>query len=162
MNRILSQLIAVYKPRYIILNVAFAALYYIIFTALLSFQQQGMTAVFFPYYFIYILVITSSIVLTIAVYSIKNTRNNSAKVSATTAGTVTTLAGTVISGCGCSASVLFGLAAVGVSSSQIFAINDFLTANQPLLLSAMIAINLFVIIYYLNKLSKPSCRIRKR
>lgn len=162
MNRIINQLISVYRPKYILFNIAAAIVYYFVFITLLSYQQQGITAVSFPYYLIYLLVVTSSIVLTVAIYSIRNTRNNSAKVSATTAGTVTTLAGTVISGCGCSASVLVSLTAIGVSSSQIFSLDNFFVANQPILLAIMIAINLFVLLYYLNKLSKPSCRIRKR
>lgn len=162
MNRLAAQLVSIYRPKYIALNIALAAVYYFVYTTLLSIQQYGLPLISFPYYLIYILVATSSIVLTIAVYSISNSRNNYAKLSASTAGTATTLLGAVFGGCGCTAPLLFSFTVIGISSSQIIALDNFINANQVLLLAAMIAINLFVMIYYINRLSKPSCRLKRR
>ena len=153
---------SIYKPKYILLNAALAVVLYFVFNGILSYQQQGVPLYDYPIYLEYALVASSSIVMTIAVFSAANTRNNSAKVSASAAGTVTALAGAVFSGCGCSASLLFSLSAFALSSAQIFALDNFIVANQAPLLLIMIVINLFVAIYYLNKLSRPSCRVKVR
>ena len=98
--------------------------------------------------------------LTIALYSASNTRKNSAKISATSVSAATTLFGGVISGCGCQAAILFNVLAVGVGSGEATLINTIVSENAPIVFLALIALNLSVIVYYLQKLSKPACRIK--
>ncbi|MCW6160137.1 MAG: hypothetical protein LVQ95_03565 [Candidatus Micrarchaeales archaeon] len=152
----------VYTPKYVLLNIAAAFFYYFVLTYLISAQQYGAVIITIPLYLFYALAITASVAFTIAVYSLLNTRNNRAHVSASMAGTVTTLVGGVFAGCGCTAPILFSLTAIGFTTTQVFALNSFISSNIMLLFLSMIAINLFVVIYYLNKLSNPACRIKKK
>lgn len=161
-RRVSNTLRMIYRPKYIMLNIAAAFVYYFVLTYLISVQQYGAVIVTIPLYLFYALALTASVAFTIAIYSLLNTRNNKAPVSAGVAGTVTTLVGGVFAGCGCTAPLLFSLTAVGFTTSQVFALNDFVSSNIALLFLSMIAINLFVVIYYLNKLSNPACRIRKK
>lgn len=160
-NRFLLILKGIYTPKYIALNIAAAFVYYFALTYLISIQELGAVIIIVPIYLIYTLTISASVAFTISIFSIRNTRNNSAKVSASVTGTATTLAGGVITGCGCASPLLFSFTAIGVTTTQLFTLNNFISANQPLLLLAMIGINLFVVIYYINKLSKPTCKIKR-
>lgn len=160
--RVASTVRGMYSPKFILLNVAMALVYYAVFNFMLTVQEHGISLSFVPPYLVYALVITSSIVFTISVYSYFNTRNNNAKTHASLTGTGTAIIGGVIGGCNCTVPLLFSLTAIGVSAVQIVALVNFVSANSALLFGLMIAINLFVMLYYLNKLSEPSCKIRKR
>ena len=160
MNSIKS-LKSIYKPKYMALNVAIAVAYYYVIKYLLSVQQKGIPITSVPLYLIYALVITSSITFTIAVYSISNTRRNYAKLSASSVSAVTAVTGGILSGCGCQAAILFNVLAVSVGTGEATLINTVVSENVPILFGAMIVINLFVTGYYLEKLSKASCRIKK-
>ncbi len=159
--RPLKELKEIYKPKYIALNIAIAVAYYYIIEYLLSIQQRGIPITSVPVYLIYILVLTSSITFTIAIYSIGNTRRNNAKISASSASVATTLVGGVLAGCGCQAAILFNVLTVSIGTGGATLVNTIVTENAPLIFSAMIIINLFVIGYYLEKLSNPKCRIKK-
>lgn len=151
---------SIYKPKYILLNIAIAVAYYYLISYLLSLQQRGIPITSVPIYLIYALVATSSVSLTIAIYSISNTRRNKAKVSATTASLITTFLGGILSGCSCQAAILFNVLAISVGTGEASLVNTVVGENAPIIFGAMIIINLFVIGYYLNKLSKPNCKIK--
>jgi len=153
---------AIYKPKYILLNIAIAILYYFLIAYLLSIQQQGIPITSVPVNLIYILAITTSITFTIAIYSIFNTIRNNAKISATSTSVISAVLGGVLAGCGCQAAILFGVLSVALGAGEATLINTIATENATLLFSAMIIINLFVIGYYLNKLSKPVCKIKTK
>lgn len=154
-----SLLKSIYRPGYAILNIAVALIYYYAFIFLVKAQNYGILLLSIPMWLLLALVITASVLFTIAIYSINNTRRNQAKVSASTLGVATTLAGGVIGGCGCSAPLIFGLTALGVSASSITPLYLFLADNAVVLFSAMVLVNLATLAYYLWKLSNPSCRI---
>ncbi len=149
----------VYRPRYVLLNLMALFAYYLAFTYILGIQGHGAVLFFIPLYLLYALVATSSIALTIAVYSIYNTRNNHARISASAVGTATTLAGGVIGGCSCATPILFGLTALGVSGSDIIALVNFMSAYQVLLFYFAIFVNMTVIAYYTNRLMASECRL---
>ena len=150
----------IYKPKYILLNIAIVTAYYYLITLMLSIQQQGVPITSVDVNLIYILVITASVTLTIAIYSIKNTRRNAAKVSATTVSTISAVAGGVLAGCSCQAAILFSILVLVINGGEAASINAMVSGYANLLYEVMILINLFVIIYYLNKLSNPSCKIK--
>jgi len=60
----------IYKPKYIILNIAIAIAYYYIIAYIISIQQRGIPITPIPLYLVYLLVITSSVTIAMAVYSI--------------------------------------------------------------------------------------------
>jgi len=159
---ILNTLKGIYgKPKYIALNLGIAVAYYFIIEYLLSIQQKGIPITSIPIYLIYALVVTTSITFTIAIYSIANTRKNNARFSASSVSAVSTVAGGVLAGCGCQAAILFNVLAFGVGTGEATLINTIVSENAPLIVGAMLIINLFVIGYYLDKLSNPKCKIKK-
>lgn len=158
-GRFYASLKSIYRPRYIVLNIAIALVYYEVLISLVKLQNKGILLFNVSLPLIYLLVASSSVLLSIAIYSIKNTRRNQAKVSATGIGAATTLMGGVIGGCGCSAPLIFGLTSIGISASELTPTYLFLADNTTPLFLAMAAINIVAIAYYLNKLSTPSCRI---
>jgi hypothetical protein len=151
---------SIYKPKYIALNIAIAVAYYFVIKYLLSIQQDGIPITTVPVYLIYLLVITSSITFTIAIYSISNTRRNHAKISATSVSAVTTFAGGVLSGCSCQAAILFNVLAFSVGSGEATLVNTIVGENAPILFGIMIILNIFVAGYYLEKLSHPKCKLK--
>jgi hypothetical protein len=161
-RRMYTSLRSIYSPGYIVLNLIFVFVYYLVFTFIIRAQDYGILLLNVPQYLVWILVISSSILFTIAVYSIRNTVRNQAKFSASTLGAVTTVAGGVVNGCGCSAPIIFSLSAIGLSSSQLIGLDDFLSQYSLALVGILVIINLVVILYYLNKLSNPSCKIAGR
>jgi hypothetical protein len=150
-----------YSIKYLLLNVLMAVAYYYLIAYLLSVQQDGIPVTTVPVFLIYALAIVSSVTLTIAIYSISNTRRNSAKASATSVSAITTFFCGVVSGCGCQAAILFNVLAIGFGTGEATLINTIATENATLIFGALILINFFVIGYYLNKLSKPYCKIKK-
>jgi hypothetical protein len=152
---------AIYSIKYLLVNAFVAVAYYYLISYLLSIQQNGIPITAVPVLLIYLLAITSSVTLTIGIYSIRNTRRNEAKFSATSVSAITTFFGGIVSGCGCQAAILFNLLAIGFGTGEATLVNTIATENVAPIFGALIIINLFVIGYYLNKLSRPSCRIRK-
>jgi hypothetical protein len=154
-------LASIYRPRYVVLNIAAFVVYYYAYFELIAYQNLGVFLSDVSEDLLYLLVLTSSMLLTVAVYSVRNTRNNSARVSATTLGTVTTLFGGVIGGCGCSVPVISSLAVVGLSASEVVSLNNFLADYQNEIFGLMVLGNLAVIVYYLFRLSSASCVVTK-
>ena len=154
-------LASIYRPRYVVLNIASFVVYYYAYFELIAYQNLGVFLSNVSEGLLYLLVLTSSVLLTVAVYSIRNTRNNRASVSGTTLGTVTTLFGGVIGGCGCSVPVISSLAVVGLSASEVVSLNNFLADYQNDIFGLMVVVNLVVIVYYLFRLSSASCKIAK-
>lgn len=150
----------IYGPKYIGLTIALGIAYSIAFWYLAYIQGGNDVMLSVPIYLIFLLIASSSILLTIAVYSIRNTRKNGAKTKGTAAS-----AGTVILGsglCGCTTTLLPTVAlAAGVSLPAVYALTSFLRNYNIEIISILISINFVVIAYYLNKLSSPICKINR-
>ncbi len=150
------------KPAYLAVNAAAAVIYYYVYEYILSIQTHGIAINLPPSYLVYLLVITSSVLLTIAIYSIRNSRNNQAKISASVTGSFTAVFGGILGGCGCTSPLLFGiLGAVGLGS-QFISFDMFFIRYQIGLLAAFILINVLLATYYVNRLSNPKCAIKRR
>lgn len=149
------------KPAYIAVNAAAAAIYYYLYEYILSIQTHGVVVNVDlpPAYLVYLLVITSSMLLTIAVFSIRNSRNNQAKFSTSVAGSFTAVFGGVIGGCGCTSPLLFGILTPLGLGSQFVSFDLFFINYQAELFAAFIMINVGLAAYYMNKLSRPKCTI---
>lgn len=149
----------IYKPRYVALNLSFGVIYYALFLYLAYVQGGGAVMLRTSGILIFALIATSSIALTIAIYSIANTRRNQAKASGTAVSFGTLVTGTGL--CGCTTTFPAVIAAgIGVSSTGVYALGGFLKNNNPYIFSVLIILNLFVIGYYLDKFSKRECRLR--
>ncbi len=146
-------LVRVYRPPYIALNVVVAVIYYLIFTYLIRLQNYGVLLITIPKLLIYALVITASMMFTIGVFTLRNTSKGRLGASASTAGTFATIFAGVISGCGCSAPLLYGITAFGLSIVEVSAANAFIVNYSIGIVAALIAINVILIAYSSWKLS---------
>jgi thiol:disulfide interchange protein len=148
------------KPAYIAFNMAAALAYYYLISYLLAVQQKGIPVTAVPVYLIYFLAATSSVTLTIAVYSIGNTRRNQARISATSVSAASAFAGGIISGCSCQAAILFNALAFVAGAGEATLVNTIIGENAPIIFAAMIVLNLFLAVYYLERLSHPKCKLK--
>ena len=79
-NRVYETMKGVYgRPKYLLLNAVILVVYYYLYNFLISLQQNGAVIVLLPIYLLYLLIITSSMAMTIGIYSIRNSRSNEAK-----------------------------------------------------------------------------------
>jgi hypothetical protein len=163
LTKIIGTLRQVYRPKYIAFNIASLLIYYLVYTYIVDYQQL-LVLVAVPVYLVYALLVTASVLLTISVYSISAAIRNTVRVSGGVLGTFTAVAGAVISGCNCTAPILFGLTGAGLSAASVVALQDFISAYQIPLFWVMIGINLFAVMYSVNRISKSSCvaKVRKR
>lgn len=158
--KLYAMLKAIYKPKYIALNLLLAAIQYGIFLYLAYVQGGGSVMLVTSGFFIWGLIITSSIALTVAIYSIKNTRRNNARATGTAASFSTLVVGTGL--CGCSTTFPAVVAAgLGMSNTGVYALSSFLKNYNPYIFSILILLNLLAIGYYLNRFTKPDCKIKK-
>lgn len=161
MKDIIRTLRQVYRPKYILFNIAALLIYYLAYDYLVQYQQLGLVIITAPIYLVYALLVTASVLLTISVYSISNTIRNKVHVSGSVLGTFTAMGGAIVSGCNCTAPILFSLTAVGISSASVVLLQNFISAYQIPLFAVMIGINLFAVMYNVSKISKSSCRIKR-
>jgi hypothetical protein len=159
LDRFRRSLRDIYSPRYILLNIVLLPVYFVVYFALIAYQNDGIPSSVFPFYWIGGLVLTSSMLATIAIYSIRNTMNNRARLSASSWGTTAAIAGGVIGGCGCGAPLVLNLVTIGVSAGDAIALNNFLVNYQEPIFLALIAMNIGMIVYYLNRLSTSACKM---
>ncbi len=97
-----------------------------------------------------------------AVYAAFNTRNNKVKISAPVSGSVIAVASSFAVSCGCSFSAFSYLAVIGLSAGSLISLdNTIANYETPIMLTALI-LNVVMLLYYANKLSKPVCAIKKR
>jgi len=156
---------SIYKPKYMALNIILAIAYYIVMTEILVATYH--IVIFtqpLPQYLFYLIAITSSIMLTIGIYSFEHAIRNKAKIMAPTIGSVVAFIASIFTGCGCATTpALLILTAIGLSGTEIFGLNIFISDNKSVLLFILILINLFVITYYIKRISKQHHRsLRKR
>ncbi|MDE1828157.1 MAG: hypothetical protein KGH65_03295 [Candidatus Micrarchaeota archaeon] len=160
-NAVLPVMRSIYKPKYIALNLFLAVAYYGLFLYLAYVQGGGAVMVRTSGFLIFGLVATSSIALTIAIYSIKNTIRNNAKTSGTATSFATLASGTGLCGCTTTFPAVVATAA-GISSPNVLTFISFLKNYNPYIFGALIIFNLAAIGYYLNKFSEPICKVKTK
>jgi hypothetical protein len=150
----------VYKPKYAILTVVLGITYSFAFWYLAYIQGGNAVMLSVPIYMIFLLVASSSVLMTIAVYSMWSTHKNNSKAI----GTVPSV-GTIVLGsglCGCTTTLLPTMAlAVGMSTPAVYALTSFLRNYNMEIILLLITLNVVIIAYYLNKLSGPKRKIAK-
>ncbi|MEM0201340.1 MAG: hypothetical protein QXD23_02945 [Candidatus Micrarchaeaceae archaeon] len=147
---------------YLTFNIIIAVIYYYIFDFLIRYQNYGILLIETPIYLLYLMIGLSSILLTISIYSIKNTKKNVAKFSGSTLSSLVVIFGGVVGGCGCSAPIIYGLGIFGLDISATSSLAYYLNYYIIDIFYFMIIITLVSIFYYLNKLSSKNCIIKKK
>jgi hypothetical protein len=156
---------SIYKPKYIALNVILAIAYYIIMSEILIAAYHIIIfAQPLSQYLFYAVAVTSSTLMTIGIYAFEHAIRSRARILTPTIGSAVALTASVITSCGCAATpMLLSLTAIGLSGTEIFGLNLFLSNNESVLLFVLTIINLSVITYYINRLSNRRYKsLRKR
>ena len=95
----------------------------------------------------YALVITSSVLFTVAIYSLMhNYRSKRLGALNVGIGTAMPVAGSFVAGCGCHGLALLALFSAIISTSETISIVDFLQAYQVPLFSMLVVLNLALIV----------------
>ncbi|MEM3753204.1 MAG: hypothetical protein QXM58_02365 [Candidatus Micrarchaeaceae archaeon] len=145
------------SPFYIAATVAFTVMYYLLFTYLMTIS--GNILLRLPWYLIYALIITSAMLLTIAIYSIKNSLAVYAGVSTGAWSAVSSSLGSLFASCGCTAPLLTSiLYDVGMNTIAVSSFLSVVAAYQLYIFVGLILLNLFFIYYSLSSASK--CTIK--
>lgn len=150
------------SPAFIAVFVAIAVVYYLIIKYVITISSRGIFLVSVPIYLLYILSVTSSLLLTCSLYEIHlSYKYRVLAVGDGAASVITTFAGSLVTSCGCSApllaTILYGLGAnvIGVSGAIAF-----IAVNEAWLLGIVVAVNLILVYHSLGKISR-GCVIRK-
>ncbi len=149
----------VYKPKYVAINIIAAVVYYLVLTVLIRYQNYGILIITAPAFLIYALVISSSMMFTIGVFSAATSIRKAPGASASTFGTAVALFSGIIIGCGCSAPILYSITVFGLSIAEVSVIGAFIAKYSVAIISAIIAINVLIVLYYSLRIS-PKRRAR--
>lgn len=160
LSRMKNYFALIYSPPYIALNIAIAVIYYFVFVYLIRLQNYGILLITVPHYLIYALVATSSVMFTIGVYAIRHSLRRGMGASSSTVGTFMALFAGFISGCGCSAPLLYGVTAFGLSIAEVSVASAFIAKYSVAIISAIIAVNVLLILYNSWRISCPVKRKR--
>jgi len=159
--KMIDKFIEIYiKPKFVVLNILFTAAYYYLFLFIVQLQDKFMF-INTPLLLIYLLIISSSILLTMSIYLLLNSGFSYKKGSTTALSFITTFIGSIVSGCGCTAPILFSLASIGFSSSQLVLLDNFFALNQTPIILAMVIINFLFILYIAAAKEAQACGVHK-
>ncbi|MCL5008066.1 MAG: hypothetical protein M1562_02350 [Candidatus Marsarchaeota archaeon] len=154
----LRGIIELYKrPNYIALNIVMLLVYYFVITSIIRYQNRGILLLNIPIWTLYLLVISSSMLTTISVFSFINARKASQSFG-TPIGALTVLVGGVLEGCGCSTPLIFGLASFGISTSSLIYSVDLLSSLSKYIFLGIILINIAFIAYYIRGIDNYYCK----
>lgn len=152
MANIIRNLKEVYTPRYIALNIAVALVYYLAINYLVALQEKGIPIINVPAYLIYTLVAVSSILLTVSIHSVANNFLVRRSLGAGVFGTASTVFGSLVVGCSCSFSLLVvALGGLGASISTTISVVDFFSVYGSYIITALVALNLFLILFSVSR-----------
>ncbi len=150
-------------PAYLAIAAISSILFYYLFTYLIAANNYGIMLILVPMYLVYILVITSGIVLSVSIFTIAFSiayRRIGALGSAE--GILIPSIGGLVAGCGCSFPIIESvLLFFGVNVFEAAGIASAIAAYQEWIMVAMILANLAVIYYYLGRLSSNPPKRRR-
>ncbi|MEM3661696.1 MAG: hypothetical protein QXG73_02620 [Candidatus Micrarchaeaceae archaeon] len=142
------------SPFYAALTVVFAVGYYLLFIYLMG-LSGNILFVKLPWYLIYALVVTSAVLLTIAVYSIKNSIMPYVGASTGAWSAVSTSVGSLFASCGCTAPLLAPLLYdIGLNTIAVSSFMSAVSSYQSYIFAALILLNLFFIYYSISSASR--------
>lgn len=156
----LNGIIAIYKrPGYIILNILILMVYYYLITSIIRYQDMGILIFNVHIWILYLLIISSSFLTTISIFSFINIRRRS-QLLGTPVGALSIIAGGILGGCGCSAPLLFGLISIGITTSSLIYAIDAVSSLSNYLFLSIVIINVIFIVYYIRSIDAYYCKNR--
>jgi hypothetical protein len=151
-------------PTYAFVAIASAAIFLYIFRYLIAANNYGIFLIFVPMYVVYALVATSGILFSISLFAIAHSVSSRkiGGIGGSIEGVLLPSLGGLVAGCGCAFPVLESvLMFFGVDAFEAVGIVSAINSYQLWILSAMIAINLATIYYYLGRIPMPPIKKRK-
>ena len=141
------------KPIYLAVLIVAAIIYYYVFYYLITSSNYGLFLLTIPVYLLYALVITSALLLTIAVSSIHGGIKYGRAITGSVSGSIILLAGGTIASCACTVPIFVSLLYIlGATVADVTLINFYISTYQLYILGALILANLALIYHYLGKL----------
>lgn len=152
-NRAKRLVAIVTKPIYLAVLIVAAIIYYYVFYYLITSSNYGLFLLTIPVYLLYALVITSALLLTIAVSSIHGGIKYGRAITGSVSGSIILLAGGTIASCACTVPIFVSLLYIlGATVADVTLINFYISTYQLYILGALILANLALIYHYLGRL----------
>ena len=149
----------VYSLGYILLNLVIILVYYVAVQKLLAIQQFGIAFSTAPASLIISLVLTSSVLMTIAIHTILESRKVKALgYEGAASSCATAVVGGIMSGCGCQGAIMYSALAIVFGSGEAYAINTVFSEHIGLILAALTIFNIVFIVYSLGRV--PGGRVK--
>ncbi len=150
-------------PKYVGLNVILFLAYYAGVYYLIK-LHGGIISLSGPMtlYLLYALLVTSSMMMTLAIYSFAKASSRKGAAKAGGIGILTAAAGGFAVSCGCEIPAALSIAAVGVSSAEFVVADNIITRYTPEIIAIAILVNLVFMAYYLNRLQNDGCKTKGR
>jgi hypothetical protein len=144
---------SIYGTEYLLLNLVILLVYYIVVQKILALQQFGFAIVTAPVWLMLSLVVSSSVLMTLAIHTVLVSRKGRALgYGEATSSCATAVVGGVLSGCGCQGTILYSALAVFAGSGEAFAVNTIFAEHIGLVLGALTIFNIVFIVYSFNRL----------
>jgi hypothetical protein len=157
-RRRLASIRAVFsRPEHIGIAVIGAVIYYLLFYFLITQSDHGVFLLTIPAYMIYLLVITSGILLSISIFSIRSLRRSKIKNGAPASflSVAMPAASGVIAGCSCEVPILGSiLYPLGLNVFAVSGIISAIAVYGPALIAVFIAANLLSIYYLSGRIAR--------
>jgi hypothetical protein len=145
----------IYSMPYILLNLVILLVYYVVVEKIVALQQFGLIFITAPAYLIILLVVSSSILMTIAAYTIVQSRKaKNLGYGGAVGSCATAVVGGVMSGCGCQGAILYSALAIVAGSGEAFSINTVFSEHIGLILGALVIFNIAFIVYSLGRFDR--------
>ena len=153
-SKLANSLIKVYRPPYLALNMVSVIVYYLALTALIRSQNYNILLITVPKWLFYAVIISASIMLTLGVYITREAIIKKRAATTCGIGTALTLFTGVVAGCGCSAPLIYGIAVIGLSITEVSVLQSFIVRYSTPIFVAVLAINTLLVLYYAGKVQR--------
>lgn len=148
-------------PKYVGLTVVIFLAYYVGIYYLIK-LHGGIISLSGPItlYLLYALLVTSSMMMTLAVYSITKTEIRKKAVKAGGVGMLTAVAGGFAISCGCEIPAAMSIAAIGIGSAEFVVLDNIIAKFTPEIIAITIVINIAFMVYYLGRFQSKECKTK--
>ncbi len=142
------------SPFYLIFALVASVVYYELFRYLILASNKGVFLVTVPIYSIYVLVISSALLIAISIYAVsRSVHAKFAGAEGIALSILTSSFGSLVVGCSCYAPILSSvLYAIGFGTLQVSSAISFLGVYQVWFVVSFIAVNLIFIYYQLGRI----------
>lgn len=147
---------ALYRSQSVVLiTAAGGVIYYLLIQYLVRASNYGIFLITVPAPLLYLLILSSAVLLAISIYSITLSLNTLESSEVGVLGIVTTFAGGMVASCGCSAPILASvLYFFALNTATVSTFTSAVGNNQTTLIILLVFFNLAVSYYHISKLSK--------